>query len=248
MKIIIKLGTSTVVRENGKVNKRALKALAKSIKEIRREGHYVLVVASGAVGCSKSILKDSTASTWEEKSALSSVGQILLMEKFRKILKRKHIVTGQNLYDSNFYEQDQEKRHILAQLKVAGEKGILTIVNANDATGFEKSDNDVLASHIAREIQADKLIYVTDEEGFKRKNADGSYGEVIEDMSQEEVDGLIHMADGAKSERSSGGMRTKVSSCKVARDTDVYIVSNKRIKDLADLVSGKKKFGTVIHR
>ncbi|WP_461246099.1 amino acid kinase family protein [Treponema sp. R6D11] len=248
MKIIIKVGTTTAVKKNGKVNKKVLKSMAKSIKAIRRQGHYVIIVASGAVGCAEAILKNANAKTWAEKSALSSVGQITLMEQFRRILKRKGIVAGQNLYDSKFYENEQQTRHILSQLNSSKEMGILTIVNANDATGFEKSDNDVLASHIAREIGADKLIFIADEDGFRRKNADGSLGDVIDEISHDKIDEYAFMAGGAKSERSSGGMRTKVLATKNAKKTDIHIVSNKRIKDIGKLISGSKRFGTIITR
>jgi glutamate 5-kinase len=221
---------------------------------MRGWGHKVVLVTSGAVGLGRSEIKNAlestsrvrkttefTADLTKNKSICATIGQSTLMEKYKCEFRKYGIVVGQTLLAGR---QDYKKELTRSTLAASIESGILQVINANDAVYDEQlkiGDNDTLSAEVARIIGADKLILVTDEAGFFKNYADKDRREFVNTVGSGEIGALYsHVDMGAGAKGGTGKMKTKLDAARIAtKCADVYIVSNKEIGNLTDLVNGK---------
>lgn len=258
MKIIIKIGTSSLSREDGTINMDIIKNLSYTIGKLMINGHDIILVTSGAVGCGKSIMNqalndqiylrnkklcsNSNYSTID-KTILSGMGQTTLLsyyaQEFRKLgfLIEQVLIAGKKDIDN-----------IKDNLNKCFEIGIVPIINAND-TVYDKelvedsnkrfSDNDILAAELANSINADALILVTNVEGYLDHN-----NEVVSQIDYEKIDDFISNTNSSVSKGGTGGMSSKLSTCKIS-GCDTYIIHNLQICNI-DLLLNGAKIGTKI--
>ncbi len=260
MKIVIKIGTSSLSKEDGTININVVQELAQEIRNLMMQGNDVFLVTSGAVGCGKSLLKRtasmpisfrdncfSNKDTYStiEKTVLSGIGQGRLLsyysQEFEKVglLVEQVLIAGEKDINNSFF-----KDNIAICFKV----GIVPIINAND-TVYDKellenankrfSDNDTLAAELAHNIKADVLILITNVEGYMDENS-----KVISKIHYEEIDKFIANTSESVSLGGTGGMQSKLNACKMA-GCNTYIIHNTQICNINLLLCGKQ-IGTKI--
>ena len=83
--LVVKVGTSTLTYENGKVNLRRLERLCRTLSDLQNAGRKLVLVSSGAigVGMGKLGLPQRPEET-EKKQALAAIGQCELMFLYDK--------------------------------------------------------------------------------------------------------------------------------------------------------------------
>jgi glutamate 5-kinase len=263
-RIVIKVGTSSVTKDDGEVhrddgriticfggeiNREFVEKLCAVIAELQQQGHSVALVTSGAVGLGGREIQKRSAFEFDlvwNKSVCASVGQSLLMERYNREFRKHGILTGQTLLAGKAdYKRDATARSLYDSMK----NGIVQVINANDTVFDEQiriGDNDTLSAEVAKIVRADKLIMVTDMDGLY-KNHGAVDEELVGKVSARGIDALYKHAGGSiKSStglwraKGTGGMRTKLDAAKIATGAgvDTYIMSNQSLGDIARVVNG----------
>lgn len=252
MRVVVKIGTSSLTALNGEVDEDAIKKLCAEVSELKKANHEVIIVTSGAVtaglpplGYKRSRPRDATT-----LQAAAAVGQSRLLRAYDTALAPFGLVGGQILLSSrDFLDRHQylQARETMARLL---HLGVVPIVNKNDAVSddsIRKGNNDRLAALVAHAIGAELLVLLTDTEGLY--TADPRIDENAS-LVQEviEVDHHLHQAGGAGTEGGSGGMETKLIAAQMASRSGVraIIASAQRTGVLQEAVNGDPSVGTIV--
>lgn len=252
-RIVIKVGTSTLTYENGKLNIRRLEKLCKVISDLQNMGNEMILVSSGAlgVGMGKLGIKERPRVT-NKKQAIAAVGQCELMFMYDKLFGEYNNVVAQILLTKYAVETPQKEDTIRNAFMSLIDMGIIPVVNENDSVATDElegenfGDNDQLSAIVAKLINADKLIILTDIDGLYDKNPsvykDANKINTVEVITDE----IKAMAGGRGSNRGTGGMATKILAAEIATECgiDVQICAGDN-PDLIYDIFDNKTVGTV---
>lgn len=244
-RIVVKVGTSTLTYDTGKINLRRINELARVLSDLRNKGHEVILVSSGAIGVAigKLGLKEKPKDT-KVKQSLAAVGQCELMALYDKMFSEYHNTVAQILLTRSDVEIDKRKQHTTDTFNTLLEMGIIPIVNENDTVSVEEiefGDNDSLSAIVAKLVDADLLILFSDIDGLfdsdPHSNPDAKLISRVENISDVES-----IAGGASSSLGTGGMVTKIEAAKIANSAGIsmLIVNGEHIDTLYDIIDGKK--------
>ena len=226
-KVVIKIGSSILVDEKGKLKKLWLKELVKDIKLLIKKKKKVLIVSSGAIalGCEYLGIKKNGLKV-DKSQAVASIGQIELMEFYKKIFDKSKIKIAQILLTLD--DTEQRRRSINARRTIDNllSMGIVPIVNENDTTAtteIKYGDNDRLAARVSQIIGADCLILLSDVDGLytgnPKKNKEVKLVETVKEIN-EKIKGY---AVNTESIYGSGGMKTKIEAAKICQLSGCYM-------------------------
>ena len=231
-RIVVKVGTSTLTYDNGKINLKTIDKLAMVLSDLRNQGKEVVLVSSGSigVGCSKLNLEERP-NTIREKQAVASVGQCELMHIYSKLFGEYGNIVGQVLLTRDVVEDDHIRNNVINTFETLLEKGIIPIVNENDTVSIDEienicnfGDNDNLSAVVAKLVNGDLLVILSDIDGFydsdPRHNEDSRMIKEIYKITEE----LEEFAGGAGTLQGTGGMKTKLAAAKVALDAGVSMI------------------------
>jgi len=254
MIVVAKIGTSSITDDRGEIARPAIAKLCAEVARLRRDGHQVVVVTSGAIGAGLPALGLGGERRPRDPvtlQAVSAVGQSRLMAVYDAEFGTHGIVAGQVLIAPlDFMERRQylQARGTLARLL---ELGVVPVVNENDAIADDEirfGDNDRLAALVAHLVDADLLVLLTDTPGVltadPRLDSSASLIEEIVEVDHE----LEAVAGGAGTVRGSGGMVSKLAAAKIAAWSGVrtVIAAARRPDVLVDAVAGEAGVGTVV--
>jgi glutamate 5-kinase len=240
MRLVIKIGSSLLAAKAGGLAETGIRQWAKEIAGLRRAGHEVLLVSSGAIRAGMQALGWRKRPTSRpEMQACATIGQPLLMKAYgtalapHRILVAQILLTSWDLDSRKIYENTRATLHTLMKLK-----NTLPIFNENDALSFEEiallnafGDNDKLSAHVAILARADRLVILTDAPGLMSQ-PDGT-GSLIRRVKK--IDSkVLACAGGAGSAGSVGGMVSKLEAARLAmsRGIDVVITDGRKEKVL----------------
>jgi len=249
-RIVVKVGTSTLTHETGKLNLHRIDLLLREIADLKNQGKEMILVSSGAIaaGLGKLGLAQKPDSI-PEKQAVAAIGQGVLMHIYEKLFAEYGQVMGQVLLTKENSVQHHQYLHsrnsLLAQLSM----GAIPVINENDAVAVDEikiGDNDNLSAMVATLVDADALIILSDIEGLYTANpATHPEAELIAEIPEitPEVEAI---AGGAGSKLGTGGMMTKIQAAQIAMSAGVTMViaSGSRENVLRDILSGEN-IGTV---
>lgn len=247
-RIVIKVGTSTLTYENGKANLRKVEKLCKVISDLENQGHEMVLVSSGALGVGMGKLGITTRPTeTNKKQAIAAVGQCELMFMYDKFFDEYNNVVSQILLTKYVVETPHKEETVRNTFMSLIDMGIIPIVNENDSVATDElegnkiGDNDQLSAIVAKIINADKLIILTDIDGLYDKNpatnSDAKKINTVELITDE----IKAMAGGRGSNRGTGGMATKILAAEIATEVgiDVQIISDENPETIYDVFEGK---------
>ncbi len=243
-RVVVKVGTSTLTHDTGKINLRRLESLVRVLSDLMNQGLEVVLVSSGAigVGVGKLGLQEKPAGT-RQKQALAAIGQASLMAIYEKYFKKYGYNTGQVLLtkfvldDAVRYESAKNAFETMIGYRV------IPIVNENDVISsyeIEFGDNDTLSAYVANLVNADVLVILSDIDGFYDGNPDNPDSKLIPVV--EEIDDAIRAcAGGEGTRRGTGGMKTKLNAAELvgANGIDMVIANGANPELLYDIVAGK---------
>ena len=249
-RIVVKVGTSTLTHETGKLNLHRIDLLLREIADLKNQGKEMILVSSGAIaaGLGKLGLAQKPDSI-PEKQAVAAIGQGVLMHIYEKLFAEYGQVMGQVLLTKENSVQHHQYIHsrnsLLAQLSM----GAIPVINENDAVAVDEikiGDNDNLSAMVATLVDADALIILSDIEGLYTANpATHPEAELIAEIPEitPEVEAI---AGGAGSKLGTGGMMTKIQAAQIAMSAGVTMViaSGSRENVLRDILTGQN-IGTV---
>ena len=249
-RIVVKVGTSTLTNELGNSKLKTIEELAMTLSDIQNMGNDVILVSSGAiaVGANKMRLSEKPTSM-RMKQAAAAVGQCENMFLYDKFFGYFNKTVAQILLNAEDIQQEEKKENLINTFNALLEHNIIPIVNENDSVSYTEiesgeklfSDNDVLSAVVAVLCGADKLIILSDIDGFFDKDPrlykDAKLIEKVDVIDDE----IRKLAGGAGSRRGTGGMRTKLQAAELAtaQGTDVVITNGASPKKLYDIVQGK---------
>ncbi len=170
MRIVIKVGTSTLTHSTGRVNIRRITALCRVLSDIKNAGHQVVLVSSGAIGMGVGKLSlPGRPTDMPTKQAAAAVGQCELMYTYDKLFGEYSHVVAQLLLTGADVEDPERLHNIHNTLERLLELGALPIVNENDTVATHEiavGDNDTLAAIVAQAASADLLVLLSDIDGL----------------------------------------------------------------------------------
>jgi len=248
-RIVVKVGSSIITRE-GKLQSRVFGDISRQVSELFDAGREVAIVSSGAIAIGALDLgwNDSCRSI-PEKQAAAAIGQIGLIEQYRRRFARRGrrvaqvLVTRSGLTDR---ERFINARHTLLELLRIG---VVPIINENDTVATEEirfGDNDNLSATVANLIGADMLIILTDVDGlYQRPPAEGSEPKIF-DVIERVTPEIERAAGGSTSAFGRGGMTTKLEAARAAsRCGTTTVICNGRKRDVLLKIAAGESIGTI---
>ncbi len=245
-RIVIKIGSSTLVDENGKPKKLWLEKFVEDIKNLLKKKKQIVIVSSGAIALGCEYLKINKKGLKVDKSqAVASIGQIELMNFFKKVFNKNKLKISQILLTLD--DTEQRRRAINAKRTIDNliAMGIIPIVNENDTTAtteIKYGDNDRLASRVSQIIGADCLILLSDVDGLytdnPKKNKKTKFIKIVNDIDEK----IKRYASKTENSYGSGGMKTKIEAAKICQFSGCYmaIANGNHMNPIKKIIKEKK--------
>ena len=246
MKIVIKVGTSTLTHSTGLINIRHIEALCKIISDIKNMGHEIVLVSSGAIGMGVGKLKlKKRPDDLATKQAAAAVGQCELMYTYDKLFSEYNHTSAQILITDDDVADSERKENFINTLCRLLELDVIPIINENDTVATHQivlGDNDTLSAIVADCVSADLLVILSDVEGLydsdPRKNKNAKLIPCVEKITPE----IVALGGEAGSSLGTGGMATKIKAAQIARNCgcDTVIANGADPAILYAIVDGKE--------
>ncbi len=245
-RIVVKVGTSTLTYDTGKINIRRMSKLAQVLSDLKNAGIEVTLVTSGAigVGVGKLGLKERPKDT-PGRQAAATVGQCELMFLYDKFFGEFGNITGQLLVTKNDFENEERHTNLHNSFMKLFEYGAIPIVNENDSVAVEEivfGDNDSLSAHVAKIVGADTLIILTDIEGLFSANPREDENAVLIHTVDAITDDILALAGGSGTNRGTGGMITKLHAAQIATEAGIntVVMNGDDPEDIYKLIDGRQ--------
>ncbi len=246
MRIVVKVGSSTLSHATGNLNIRRMESLCQVLSDIKNAGHEVLLVSSGAtgMGAGKLGLRVSTEDI-ADKQAAAAVGQCELMYTYDRLFSQYNHVVGQVLLSSADVEDETRKANLRNTFARLLEFHVLPIINENDSVATEEfyiGENDRLAVLTATLVDADLIVLLSDIDGLYTADPKQDPSATLIPQVDEITPEIERLAGGTGSELGSGGMAAKVAAAKIAVEAgyDVIIANGAHPEILYDIMEGKE--------
>lgn len=245
MRMVVKIGTSTLTHGTGKLNIRRVEQLCKVMSDLKNAGHEMVLVSSGAIamGVGKLNLLHKPADM-PTKQAAAAIGQCELMYIYDKLFSEYHHTVAQILLTGSDVEDPQRHQNFQNTMFRLLELGALPVINENDTVATAEiavGDNDTLGAIVAVNVHADLLVLMSDIEGLytadPHKDPNATLIPRVEELTPE----IWALAGGSGSELGTGGMVTKLRAAQMCMDAgcDMLITNGIRPKDLYRIADGE---------
>lgn len=227
-RIVIKIGTSTLTHETGRTNIRRMSSLVRVFSDFKNSGLEVIIVSSGAIAVGAGRLGlDGYPESTKERQAAAAVGQTELMFMYDKLFGEYGHPVGQILLNRSDVEDPVRKENLINTFEQLLKYKTVPIVNENDSIAVEElvfGDNDNLSAIVAKLVEADALIIITDIDGLY-ENDPKIYPDarIIPEVS-EITDKIREIAGGRGSTRGTGGMITKIAAADLAVSSGISTI------------------------
>jgi glutamate 5-kinase len=245
-RIVVKVGTSSLSHENGRMNFQRIERLSYVLSAIRSRGIEVILVSSGAigVGAGRLGLKERPKEL-EKKQALAAVGQAELIKIYQKFFEEYNQTVAQMLLTKDVMTTSTKYKNAKNTLLKLLSMGIIPIINENDTIStyeIEFGDNDTLSANVATLVDADLLILLSDIDGlFSSDPKKEITAEIIRSVERI-TPTLEKLASGAGTSFATGGMITKISAAKICTKAgiDTVITNGNEPANIFDILEGKE--------
>ena len=244
MRIVVKVGTSTLAHSTGMLNIRQIEELCKVLSDLKNAGHQMILVSSGAIGMGVGKLGlPGRPSDMPTKQAAAAVGQCELMYTYDKLFSEYNHTVAQILLTGADIENEHRRTNFENTLHRLLELGVLPILNENDTVATEEiviGDNDTLSAVVATCAGADLLVLLSDIDGLytadPHKHPDAELIPLVEEITPE----ILALAGGKGSELGTGGMATKLRAAvmSTAAGVDMVITNGAHPAVLYDIAEG----------
>ena len=245
MRIVVKVGTSTLAHATGRLNIRHVEELVKVLSDLKNAGHQIILVSSGAIGMGVGKLNlPGKPSDMPTKQAAAAVGQCELMYTYDKLFLQYNHTVAQVLLTGEDVDHPERRENFENTMERLLELGALPVINENDTIAtaeIKVGDNDTLGAIVACCTKADLLVLLSDIEGLytadPRKDPNAKLIPTVEEVTPE----IEALAGGVGSSLGTGGMATKLRAAKMvtAQGCDMVITNGEHPERLYDIAEGK---------
>ena len=240
MRIVVKVGKSTLAHATGRLNIHRMERLCKVLSDLKNAGHEIILVSSGAIGMGVGKLSLSARpKDMPTKQAAAAVGQCELMYFYDKLFSEyNHIVAQLLITAPDLAEGGSRKAHFHNTLARLLELGALPVINENDTVSTDEiviGDNDTLSAIVSATVSADlDGLYDRD----PRRDPDAKLIETVPVIDAR----ILSLAGDKGSELATGGMVTKLHAAQIATASgcEMVIANGEKTEVLYDIVGGKR--------
>ena len=247
MRIVVKVGTSTLAHATGRLNIQRMERLCKVLSDLKNAGHEIILVSSGAIGMGVGKLSLSARpKDMPTKQAAAAIGQCELMYIYVKLFSEyNHIVAQLLITAPDLAEGGSRKAHFHNTLARLLELGALPVINENDTVSTDEiviGDNDTLSAIVSATVSADLLILLSDIDGLydcdPRRDPDAKLIETVPVIDAR----ILSLAGDKGSELATGGMVTKLHAAQIATAAgcEMVIANGEKPEVLYDIGDGKR--------
>ncbi len=245
MRVVVKIGTSTLTHSTGHLNIRLVEQLCKCISDIKNAGHEVILVSSGAIGMGVGKLGLLHRPTdIPTKQAAAAVGQCELMYTYDKLFCEYNHTVAQLLITGEDIASDARHTNFGNTIHRLLELGALPIINENDTVSTDEiviGDNDTLAAIVAKSVSANLLVLLSDIDGLytadPHTNPDAKLIEKVTELNES----IYSLGGASATEQGTGGMATKLRAAAICTEVgcDMVIANGSCPENLYDILDGK---------
>lgn len=245
MRIVVKVGTSTLAYATGRMNIQRTEKLCKVLSDIKNEGNEVILVSSGAIGMGLGKLSLPTGKhDMSTKQAAAAVGQCELMYTYDKYFSEYRHTVAQVLLTKSDFESPERYQNFNNTMETLLKMGCLPVINENDTVATEEiavGDNDTLAALVAKAVKADTLVLLSDIEGLytadPRADKNAKLIPLVEKITPE----IMALGGGSGSSLGTGGMHTKLIAAQICTENaiDMIITTGEEPENLYKIVEGQ---------
>ena len=245
MRIVVKVGTSTLAHPTGMMNIRHVEELVKALSDLKNAGHELILVSSGAIGMGVGKLPLQKRPTdIPTKQAAAAVGQCELMYTYDRLFGGYNHTVAQILLTGADIDHTERRQNFENTINRLLQLGALPILNENDTIATDEiviGDNDTLSAIVAQCVGADLLVLLSDIDGLftadPHKDPTAKLIPVVEELTPE----IVALAGGKGSEFGTGGMATKLKAAQIvtAAGCEMVIANGSKPALLYDIVDGK---------
>ena len=245
MRIVVKVGTSTLTHPTGHMDIRHVETLCKVLCDVKNAGHEIVLVSSGAIGMGVGKLNLRARPTdMATKQAAAAVGQCELMYVYDRLFGTYNhtiaqiLLTGEDLRDEERYRNFSNTVGRLLEL------GVLPVINENDTVSTVEiavGDNDTLGALVAVSVKADMLMILSDIDGLytadPRRDKTAKLISEVREITPE----MLESAGGGGTALSTGGMATKLTAAGICMEagTDMFILNGAKPLLIYEALEGK---------
>lgn len=245
MRVVVKIGSSTLTHQAGRLNIRGVEHLVKVLSDIKNAGHEVILVSSGAIAMGVGKLNlPGKPSDMPGKQAAAAVGQCELMYIYDKLFGEYNHAVAQILLTGEDVEDAVRRENIHNTITRLLDLNVLPVINENDTVGtaeIKVGDNDTLAAIVANCVEADLLVLMSDIEGLytadPRKDPAAELIRVVDEITPQ----IEALAGSAGSELGTGGMVTKLRAARMVTEhgCEMVITNGAKPDNLYGIVDGE---------
>ena len=246
MRIVVKVGTSTLTHTSGRINIRRTEKLCKILSDVKNAGHELILVSSGAIGMGVGKLNmKSKPEDMPTKQAAAAIGQCELMYLYDKLFREYNHIVAQMLITGLDFSNEESHSNFQSTLNRLLELNVIPIINENDTIATQEisvGDNDTMGAIVAENANADLLIILSDIDGLytgdPRNNPDAQLIDTIFSITPE----IKELAGTKGTTLGTGGMITKIHASEIAMDAgiDMIIANGTRPELLYKILDGDK--------
>ncbi len=211
-KLVIKIGSNVLSKENGLPDLERMTLLTDEIAALKKQDIQVVVVTSGAVAAGKGLVRVKPKSdVVAARQLLASVGQVALINNYSELFKKHQLVCSQVLVTKDDFRDRLHYKNMHNCFEILLQHDIIPVVNENDVISITElmfTDNDELAGLIASMINADALIILSNVNGLYNGDPSDEKSEIIQELDSSITD-FSSIITTKKSNFGRGGMLTK---------------------------------------
>lgn len=246
MRIVVKVGTSTLAYPTGRMNIRRVEELCRVLSDLKNAGHEVILVSSGAIGMGvgKLSLKERPKDI-PTKQAAAAVGQCELMYTYDRLFQEYNHTVAQILLTGSDFRHEDRYHNFQNTIRRLLELDVLPVINENDTIATEEikvGDNDTLSAMVAVSVEADLLILLSDIDGLYTADPHKDPSAKLITRVEALTDEIIALGGGEGSSLGTGGMKTKLHAAKICMNAgcSMVIMNGTDPNLLYDLFDGRE--------
>lgn len=250
-RLVVKIGTSVLTTPDGSLNTRYMHRVARQIQDLVQHGLQVIIVSSGAVGSGvKELGLKTKPRDVPTRQAAAAVGQSILIETWREVLKKHGLKVAQILLTYENFSNRRTYLNLRNSMEILTKQGVIPIINENDPISVHEieetfGDNDKLSALVASKADAELLVLLTDVNGLYDRNPRHKDARLITEVQK--ITSLIERLGGDPgSWRSKGGMKTKIEAARIAMKSGCnMIIANALERDVLTRIFQGERVGTL---